>query len=191
MVMREPISFSLIVEDRVRNLWKDLSVLELMEDSRVLLEEERLELERVRGKLEKATLMEEIYWRQKSRVLCIREGDRNTKFFHHIANSHRRFNSIDRLMVDGDLSSDPEAIASAISHFYRQLYTENVAHRPLLDDVEFSSISKEDTLWLDRPFDEDEVFGVISNFKGDNAPGPDGFSMAFFQSCWCIFYFEG
>ena len=182
--MREPISFSLIVEDRVRNLWKDLSVLELMEDSRVLLEEERLELERVRGKLEKATLMEEIYWRQKSRVLCIREGDRNTKFFHHIANSHRRFNSI-------DLSFDSEAIASAISHFYRQLYTENVAHRPLLDDVEFSCISEEDTLWLDRPFDEDEVFGVISNFKGDNAPGLDGFSMAFFQSCWCIFYFEG
>ena len=31
--MREPISFSLIIEDRVRNLWKDLSVLELMEDS--------------------------------------------------------------------------------------------------------------------------------------------------------------
>ena len=117
--MREPISFSLIVEDRVRNLWKDLSVLELMEDSRVLLEEERLELERVRGKLEKATLMEEIYWRQKFRVLCIRKGDRNTKFFHRIANSHRRFNFIDRLMVDGDLSSDPEAIASAISHFYR------------------------------------------------------------------------
>ena len=48
------------VEDWVRNLWKDLSVLELTEDSRVLLEEERLELERVRGKLEKATLMEEI-----------------------------------------------------------------------------------------------------------------------------------
>ena len=184
--MREPISFSLIVEDRVRNLWKDLSVLELTEDSRVLLEEERLELERVQGELEKATLMEEICSRQKSRVLCIREGDRNTKFFHRIANSHRRFNSIDRLMVDGDLSSDPEAIAGAISHFYWQLYTENVAHRPLLDDVEFSCFSEEDALWLDRPFDEDEVFGVISDFKGDKALGPDGFSMPFFQSCWCI-----
>ena len=30
----------------------------------------------------------------------------NTKFFHHIANPHRRANSIDRLMVDGVLSSD-------------------------------------------------------------------------------------
>ena len=107
------------VEERVRNLWKDLSDLELTEESRVLVEEERLDLERVRGKLEKATLMEEICWRQKSRVLCIREGDRNTKFFHRIANSHRRFNSIDRLMVDGELFSDLEAIAGGISHFYR------------------------------------------------------------------------
>ena len=124
--------------------------------------------------------MEEICWRQKSRVLCIREGDRNTKFFHRVANSHRRFNSIDRLMVDGELSSDPEAIAECISRFYRQLYSENVTHRPVLDDVEFSRISEEDAIWLDRPFDENEVFGVINGFNGDKAPGPDGFSMAFF-----------
>ena len=93
--------------------------------------------------------MEEIYWRQKSRVLYIREGDRNTRFFHRIASSRRRFNSIDRLMVDGELSSDPEAIAGCISDFYRQLYAETMAHRPLLDDVEFSCISKEDVLWLE------------------------------------------
>ena len=58
--------------------------------------------------------MEEICWRQKSRVLCIREGDRNTKFVYRIANSHRIFNSIDRLMVDGELSLDPKDIAEGI-----------------------------------------------------------------------------
>ena len=31
-----------------------------------------------------------------------------------------------------------------------------------------------------------EVFGVINDFNGEKAPGPDGFSMAFFQSCWCF-----
>ncbi|XP_030970526.1 uncharacterized protein LOC115990899 [Quercus lobata] len=105
------------VEERGKQLWKDLSVLETIEDSRGLTEEEKLELERIRGELEKASLLEEICWRQKSRVLCIREGDRNTKFFHRVANSHRRFNSIDRLTVDGELSSDPEAIAECISRF--------------------------------------------------------------------------
>ena len=31
-----------------------------------------------------------------------------------------------------------------------------------------------------------EVFGVINDFNGEKAPGLDGFSMAFFQSCWCV-----
>ena len=34
-----------------------------------------------------------------------------------------------------------------------------MALRLVLDDVEFSCISEEDALWLDRPFDEVEVFG--------------------------------
>ena len=107
------------VEDRVKKLWKDMSVLENIGDSWGLSAEEKLELGRIHDELEKATLMEEIYWRRKSRVLCIREGDRNTKLFHRIANSHRRFNSIDRLMVDGKLSLDPIAIVDCISRFYR------------------------------------------------------------------------
>ena len=88
--------------------------------------------------------------------------------------------------MDGELSSDPAAIADCISQFYRQLYFEDVAHRPVLDDVDFSSISVEDASWLDRPFEEEEVFGVINDFNGDKAPGLDDFSMAFFQSCWCV-----
>ena len=40
-------------------------------------------------------------------------------FFHRIANSHRRANSIDRLMVDGVLSSDSATIVACISQFYR------------------------------------------------------------------------
>uniref|UniRef100_A0A7N2LGJ2 Uncharacterized protein n=1 Tax=Quercus lobata TaxID=97700 RepID=A0A7N2LGJ2_QUELO len=172
--------------DRIKKLWKDLSVLENMEDSRGLSAEETVEVGSISDELEKATLLEEICWRQKSRVLCVREGDRNTKIFHRIANSHRRVNSIDRLMMDWELSSDPTAIADCISQFYRQLYFEDVAHKLVLDDVDFSSISVEDASWLDRPFEEEEVFGVINDFNGDKAPSSDGFSMAFFQFCWCV-----
>ena len=162
-------------------MWKDLSELETIEKSHGLTEEEKLDLERIRGELENNSLLKEICWKQKFRVLCIREGDRNAKIFRHIANSHRRFNSIDRLMVDGELSSDPEVIAECISRFYRQLYSEDVVNRPVLDDVEFSRISEEDAIWLDRPFDEDEVYRVIHGFNGDKTPSSDGFSMAFFS----------
>ena len=42
-----------------------------------------------------------------------------------MANSHRRFNSIDKLMVDGVLSSDQGSIKECITRFYRQVYSEN------------------------------------------------------------------
>ncbi len=60
-----------------------------------------------------------------------------------------------------------------------------MSRRPLLDGLEFLVISNEDSNWLGRPFEE-EVLGVIQGFNGDKAPGPDGFSMDFFQACWVI-----
>ena len=69
----------------------------------------------------------------------------------------------------GELATDQEIIEGCITHFYRQLYTENGVHRPLLNEVVFFRISKEDATWLDRPFDEEEVFGVVQDFNGDKA----------------------
>ena len=172
------------VENRLRKLWKDLNDLELIADSQPLTNEEILEKDQLRTKLEKVTLMEEICWRQKSRALWIREGDRNTKFFHKTANSHRRFNTIDNLEVDGELTSNLNSIAACISLFYKQLYSETEGQRPFLDEVEFSRIFREEVAWLDRPFEEEEVHGLIKDCNGDKSLGPNGFSMAFFQSCW-------
>ena len=30
------------------------------------------------------------------------------------------------------------------------------------------------------------MYGVINGFNGDKAPGLDGFSVSFFQSCWSV-----
>ena len=51
--------------------------------------------------------------------------------------------------------------------------------------MEFSRIFEEDVFWLERPFNEDEVYGVSKGFNGDKAPSLNGFSMAF-QTCWSI-----
>ncbi|KAG5595439.1 hypothetical protein H5410_036671, partial [Solanum commersonii] len=42
---------------------------------------------------------EEIAWQQRSRATWLKEGDRNTNFFHKTVNAHRRTNTIDRLKV--------------------------------------------------------------------------------------------
>ena len=47
---------------RVQNLW-EFNVLEVIEDDRVLSTKENRDKDRIRGELEKTTLLEEICWR--------------------------------------------------------------------------------------------------------------------------------
>ena len=49
-----------------------------------------------------------------------------------------------------------------------------------------NSILKEKSEWLERLFEEEEVFGVIQNFNVDKASSLDGYYLAFFQSSWSV-----
>ena len=119
-------------------------------------------------------------------MLFLKEGDSNTRFFHRMANSNRRNNCIENLMIDRALSSNQDRIAAHIEHFYMNLYFEQQMQRPFLDILDFSRISRDNVVWLEKPFEEAEIFEVIKEFNGDKSPGLDGFPMAFFQACWGI-----
>lgn len=49
-----------------------------------------------------------------------------------------------------------------------------------MEGLDFSEISADDASWLERPFEEEEVIGVVNGFNGDKAPGPNGLPLAFF-----------
>jgi hypothetical protein len=174
------------VSVKMNQLWLELAELDSMAEGRSLSMVEKNQKAQIAMELEKLALLEEISWRQKSRVTWLKEGDKNTKFFHRLANSNRRYNSISTLLINGDMSTDQDAIADHIIQFYTNLYTEESDWRPTLDGLEFSMITAKEALWLERPFDEEEVGGVIKLFNGDKAPGPNGFPMAFFQNCWDV-----
>jgi hypothetical protein len=128
-----------------RNLMMaELSELDVLVDTRPLSVEEKNKRELTITGLDKLLLMEEISWRQKSRALWLKEGDKNSKFFHRLANSHRNANSIGTLRIDGVTSSDQNEIRDHIANFYEHLYMENGYRRPYLDGIQFSSISGED-----------------------------------------------
>lgn len=73
---------------------------------RVLTPEENVRKCVVSKDLENSILQKEISWRQESRVLWLKEGDKCTKFFHRVANSNRRSNSLKSLSINGSISSD-------------------------------------------------------------------------------------
>ena len=92
--------------------------------------------------------MEKISWKQKSRETWLKEGDKNTKYFHSVAKSHRRNNSIRQISIDGELTPNQDAIKAHICTFYWNLYFEEFECRPLLDGLAFNSIQGEEASWF-------------------------------------------
>ena len=54
-----------------------ISAVDETEETRTLLEGEQCERDQAKADLERIMLMEEISWRQKSRLLCLKEGEKN------------------------------------------------------------------------------------------------------------------
>jgi hypothetical protein len=107
-------------------------------------------------------------------------------FFHWVANSNKRNNSIELLLVNGSISSNQSTIRDHIVQFYDNLFLEQFRWRPKLDDLDFYSIDVEEAFWLERSFGESEVLDVVKGMNSGKVSGPDCFSMAFFQECWKV-----
>jgi hypothetical protein len=163
---------------------RDILDLDVKEGREGLSVEDQNLREVLKGEVIKLAHMAETSWRQKSRALWLKEGDNNTSFFHHLANSNRRRNYLGRLEVDGCVFEDKEDIKTQVEQFYHSLYQESESWRPEVDGLHFDAIDSNDRDLLERPFDREEVVQVLQNLEGDKAPGPDGFTMAFFQTCW-------
>ncbi len=161
----------------------DLQFFDEKEGNSFLTSEERVLRETCKSELEKLALLEEVSWREKSHVLWLKEGDNNTKFFHQMVNSHRRNNYMERVEVDGAIYEVESEVREKVVQFYVSLYQEQEPWRPTVDGLDFDMISEEEQAMLERKFDRDEVLQVVKDLQGDKAPGPDGFTMAFFQKC--------
>lgn len=71
-----------------------------------------------------------------------------------------------------------------IAAYFMKLYKEPGIRRSKLNGVRFKCISASMRVWLERPFEE--MKRVVWSKDDDKALGLDGFTMAFFKSCWDI-----
>ena len=90
-------------------------------------------------------------------MLCIKEGNKNTKFFHKVANSRRRYNQISMLEVDGVIYEDESEMADQVVQFYKNLYKEIEEWRPFVEGLEFDQIEGLERGWLERRFEKEEI----------------------------------
>lgn len=95
------------------SLLEDLQSLDYLEEERPLVEKEKVRRAKVKIDLEDDALLQEVSWRQKSKVTWLK-GDNNTGFIHHLAKSHKRNNFITNLCIDDTITSDQKVINDTI-----------------------------------------------------------------------------
>ncbi|XP_060972261.1 uncharacterized protein LOC133038194 [Cannabis sativa] len=142
----------------------------------------------IQNSLAEAWRIKEDMWRQKSRDLWLRLGDRNSRFFHASAAVRRRRNQIWSLRDScGILREDRRSVSSIINGYFAELFSSSNPSIP----QDFGDLFPEkvdglaNTIIMEIPSPE-EIKDTAFELNPLKAPGPDGFSGCFFRHYWSI-----
>lgn len=81
-------------------------------------------------------LDEEIFWKRKSRADWLKEGDKNTKFFHFQASSRRRKNKIWGIEnAQGEWTKENENIEKELCGYFVKLFATSSPTQAQMEEV--------------------------------------------------------
>lgn len=130
---------------------------------------------------------QEIYWKQRSKQFWLREGDRNTRFFHRYASKRRRGNNIQRIKNnEGEWKDTTEEIQEVITDYFANLFTCSAECGSLSHREKVEKITAEENELLIAEVTAEEVKSAAFSMHPDKSPGPDGLNPAFFQVFWNV-----
>lgn len=124
-------------------------------------------------------------WAQRVRLSWIKDGDKNTAFFHAVTSIRAQTNSILQVVdAQGILCRDSVSIETAFLTFYKNLWTS--PELPLAYPLEalpsdLPRLSDSNAALLIREVTKDEVYRTILDLPVGKAPGPDGFTVDFYR----------
>ena len=138
---------------------------------------------RLKRKVVALAVMERARKRQNSRITNLKEGDANTRFFHLRVNHRRWKNFIHRVKHNNGWVVDHDHKKSVIQNHFAEVSKRGP---PRHQDINWDNIPvpARDLSDLGAAFTEEEVRKAVFDLPRDKAPGPDGFSGAFFKECW-------
>ncbi|GJV37057.1 sodium/hydrogen exchanger 6 [Tanacetum coccineum] len=132
-------------------------------------------------------LDEERFLKQKAKIEWLKADDSNTAYFHKIVKSKCTRNRIKMVSDASNNLYDGNQVPDAFVNHYNQFLGAEGVTIPLDDHDLFTRVlddAKAD--FMVREVSNDEVKSVIFSMGDDRAPGPDGFTAAFFKKAWDV-----
>jgi len=124
-----------------------------------------------------------INWQQ-SRLLWLKDGDANSKYFHSVLSGRRRRNAIVSLMVNGSLVEGVQPICQEVFSHFRDHFASSNISRSGVENLVFKNLSYVDGNGLIKLFTADEVKSAVWYYDNFKSPGPDGVHFGFIKEFW-------
>lgn len=163
-------------------LKEELKVMQNQEDQLTKGED----IKRIQEEIKTLWKQEELFWCQRSRIKWLKDGDRNSKFFHATTIQRRGRNRIDRLKDDNGLWVEgQQEVFQLISEHFQKVYT---LDNPIIDEERLHCIlpkvTDQTNVDLNRLVSDEEIKVAMESMGELKAPGPDGLNGLFFQKNW-------
>ena len=172
-----------------KDLMEEYDSLDVKAENQILEDDERSRLDNILSELNSYWIIEEIKAKQRARDRDIKEGDRNTAYFHAVANQRRRKKLISVLDGPDGPETETKGMLKIAVDFYKDLFKyENRADIRIRDDFfsEEEKVSVEENVLLEQAFSMEEIKEAVFGSYSDGAPGPDGLPFFFYQKYWVI-----
>jgi hypothetical protein len=129
---------------------------------------------------------EEMLWLQRSRIEWLKEGDRNTKFFHHRAVWRARKNKIAKLKDENSIvQTVPTEMQRMAVSYFKSLYTRDPSlNCDVINNLTPEQVTYDMNTHLCKDFSDEEIATALFQIGPIKAPGPDGFHARFYQRNW-------
>ncbi|XP_060200398.1 uncharacterized protein LOC132628651 [Lycium barbarum] len=148
-------------------------------------DETRSNLNKTRAEFIRLVKNQDEILRQKAKARWLKDGDKNTAYFHNVIKDRRRKLNLDSIMDnEGHRIEGHQNIANAAVKHFEELfkYQEIKGNFKILDIIP-QMVNEEMNSMLTAKPTKQEVINAIENMDPESAPGPDGFGAKYFQTC--------
>jgi hypothetical protein len=122
--------------------------------------------------------------RMQTRLLWLREGVANSKYYHSVLKSRKRRNALSSILVDGVRVEGVQPVRQAVYEHFSSHFRAVISKRPRVDGLQFRTLTPAEGGTLVRPFSVEEVHAAVWDCDSYKSPGPDGINFGFLKEFW-------
>lgn len=128
---------------------------------------------------------QEVFWKQRSKQLWLREGDSNSRFFHATTKIWRKTYTIHSLLNNnGQSVSWNSGLQELMIVYFSTLFKSAETEWETVVECVDRQITEEQNLELLMPVEEEEVKRALFSMHPEKSSGPDCMSPGFYQKYW-------